>query len=101
MKTITSTFVAGLLLASAGLANAGPVALTDAQMDGVTAGGTAIALGAAGSFGDWVSHTGAYTQTLVNDNTFAGGAAQSYAVAVSYLGVALAGSTAASTATLP
>lgn len=104
MKTITSTFVAGLLLASAGLANAEPVALSDAQMDGVSAGaGAALALGIAASFGDWISDTGSYTQTLVVTNVptqFAGGAAQSYAIAQSYLGLAMAGSTAGSTASL-
>ena len=49
MKIMTSTIVASVLLAAASLANAEPVALSDAQMDQVSAGATAIALAGAGA----------------------------------------------------
>ena len=61
MKSITSTIVAGVLLAAASFANAEPVALSDAQMDQVSAGATALAGAGALSFGDLISSTGAYT----------------------------------------
>lgn len=59
------SLVAGAaLLALAGTANAGQP-LSNAQMDGVTAGGTAISNAASVTFGEVLSDTASQTQTNV------------------------------------
>jgi len=61
MKLI-KTIIAGVLVVGMGSALANePVALTEAQMDNVTAGGTAVAL----SFGNAFGFIGAITNTWV------------------------------------
>ncbi|MGE5319868.1 MAG: hypothetical protein ACM3KD_06800 [Hyphomicrobiaceae bacterium] len=101
MKIMTSTIVASVLLAAASLANAAPVALSDAQMDGVTAGATAIAAAGAGAFGDLISATGAYTNTVAVAPGFARAGALSTAIAASVYWGAAAQSAAHATASLP
>lgn len=99
---LTNCIVAGMLVASAGFANAAPVALSDAQMDGVSAGATAIGVAGAISLGDMISVTGAYTNTVALDNTFASAHAISGAIASSvWFGPAVAASSASAVATLP
>lgn len=101
MKNV-KTVVAGVLLAAAGLANAGPVALSNAQMDTVSAGSTALALALAGSFGDTISTSGAATTTSTVGGSFASAWASSGAIASSvFFGPAVAGSSALAVATLP
>jgi len=101
MKIMTSTIVASVLLAAASLANAAPVALSDAQMDGVTAGATAIALAGAGAFGDLISATGAYTATQAVAPGFAAASAIGQSIAASVYWGAGASSSAHATASLP
>lgn len=101
MKNV-KTVVAGVLLAAAGLANAGPVALSNDQMDNVSAGATALALGLAGSFGDLISVSGATTSTTTIGIGFASAEAASGAIAASaFFGPATAVSRAVAVATLP
>lgn len=67
MKKFYSLLAGGALLALASTAFAGqPMQLSDRQMDGVTAGGTAIADAAAGAIGDVTADTLAQTQTNVS-----------------------------------
>ena len=101
MKSLTSTVVAGVLLAVAGVANAEPVALSDAQMDQVSAGATAGAGALAGAFGDLISSTGAYTATLAIAPGFASASALSIAIASSVYFPGGAASSAGATASLP
>jgi hypothetical protein len=102
MKNV-KTVVAGVLLAAAGLANAaGPVALSNDQMDNVSAGATALALALAGSFGDLISTSGASTVTSTVGTGFALSTASSGAIAASaFFGPAVASSSALAVATLP
>lgn len=93
--------LAALTLASVGLAQAGPVALTEGQLDHVSAGG--LALASAGSFtlGRLVSVTDANTYTKSIGNDFALGTASSTGIAVSnHHSPAISGSTASTFATL-
>ncbi|HUW28487.1 MAG TPA: hypothetical protein VMV97_07745 [Sulfuriferula sp.] len=101
MKSITSTIVAGVLLAAASFANAEPVALSDTQMDQVSAGATALAGAGAISFGDLISATGAYTRTAAVAPGFASASAISGAIAASLYYGAAAQSVAVATASLP
>jgi len=101
MKSMTSTIIAGVLLAVAGAANAEPVALSDAQMDQVSAGATALAGAGALSFGDLISATGAYTNTTAVAPGFASAAAISGSIAASVYYGAAASSAATATASLP
>jgi hypothetical protein len=103
MKTaICSVLASAALLAFAGAAGAAePVKLSDAQLDGVTASGTAAAAAAATTFGDLLSDTIAETETLVVDNVFAGAAAHSAGLAVSVFFPATSASASAAAATLP
>jgi hypothetical protein len=65
MKMFCSLIAGGALLALASTAFAGqPLQLTDRQLDGVTAGGAAIADGFGFGFGDVTADT--QTQTLTN-----------------------------------
>lgn len=65
MKTKLSSLLAGVsLLALAGVANAGqPMALSDHQMDGVTAGAASTANAAALALGDFLTFTTTQTST--------------------------------------
>jgi len=101
MKIMTSTIVAGVLLAAASLANAEPVALSDAQMDQVSAGATALALAGATAFGDLISATGAYTSTAAVSPGFAAASALGESIAASVYFAAGATSAAHATASLP
>jgi hypothetical protein len=102
MKSITSTIVAGVLLSAASFANAEPVALSDAQMDQISAGATALAAAGALSFGDIISTTAAQTMTAVVAPGFASAVAQSGAIAASVFFLpAGAQSRATANATLP
>ena len=101
MKTITSTIVAGVLLAAAGVANAEPVALSDAQMDQVSAGATAGAAALAAAFGDLISTTQAATSTIAVAPGFASAAALSIAIGSSVYFPGAAASSAAASASLP
>ena len=73
MKTKLLSLLAGAsLVALAGAANAGqPIALSNDQMDGVTAGASAIAVAAALTLGTFDSETTAQTTTNVVGHTFA------------------------------
>jgi hypothetical protein len=103
MKTAICSALAGAaLLATAAAASAAePVKLSDAQMDGVTASGFAIAFGAAATLGDLVSDTFALSETLVIDNAVAAAHAHSAGLAVSVLFGAASTSTSQAAATLP
>jgi len=101
MKNITSTIVAGVLLAAAGVANAEPVALSDAQMDQVSAGATALGWGGAISFGDLIAATSANTQTVAVAPGFAAASTVSGAIAASVYYGAVAQSGAHAVASLP
>lgn len=102
MKSITSATVAGVLLAAASFANAAPVALSDAQMDQVSAGATALAGAGALSFGDLISATGATTSTTAIAPGYASATALSGSIAASvWFGPAAAQSAATATASLP
>jgi predicted nicotinamide N-methyase len=72
MKKLISLAAGATLLALASTANAAqPVALTDGQMDGVTAGGVAIANGASLALGEVTAETATETSTNV-DTVFPG-----------------------------
>jgi hypothetical protein len=104
MKTAIRSALAGAaLLASAGAAGADdPVKLSDAQMDGVTASGFAVAVGQAFALGDFGSDTFATSSTFVDDNVFAAAQAHSGAAASSvFFFPAVAASRAEAAATLP
>lgn len=78
MKSLTSV-LAGVLLASTGIANAAQP-LTDAQMDDVSAGATAFAEAVAGALGALAAVTAASTFTQTVNNLGATGTAQSGAI---------------------
>lgn len=101
MKSMTSTIVAGALLAAAGIANAEPVALSDAQMDQVSAGATALAGAGALSFGDLIAASTAYTTTTAVAPGLAAAGAISGSIAASVWYGAAASSVAHATASLP
>jgi len=64
MKTKFCSLLAGVaLLALAGAANAQPLTLSEAQMDGVTAGAAATANAAALALGDFLTFTTTQTST--------------------------------------
>lgn len=104
MKSMTSV-IAGLLLAGAGAANAAqPVALSDAQMDSVSAGATAISAAAAQALGAIAAQTGATTTTITVGNVRATATGSSTAIALTanpLFGPAVALSGSASGASLP
>jgi hypothetical protein len=84
MKKLIPLAAGAALLALASTANAAqPVALTDGQMDGVTAGGTAIGNAAALALGEVLADTQTQTSTNVDTVTFfiAIGQAQASALA--------------------
>jgi hypothetical protein len=65
MKRMIPIVAAGVLFATAGLANAAEP-LSAAQMDGITAGASAIALGNAAAAGNILTSTYTATGTLVD-----------------------------------
>lgn len=101
MKSMTTTIVASVLLATASLANAAPVALSDAQMDGVTAGATALAGAGSLAFGDLIAASTAYTTTTAVAPGLAAAGAISGSIAASVWYGAAASSVAHATASLP
>jgi hypothetical protein len=104
MKSMTSV-IAGLLLAGAGAANAAqPITLSEAQMDSVSAGATAISTAAAAALGAITAQTGATTATTTVGNVLATATGASTAIAVTVnplFGPAVAVSGSASGASLP
>ncbi|MDA8381487.1 MAG: hypothetical protein M0037_00165 [Betaproteobacteria bacterium] len=101
MKHVT-TLVAAALFAAAGVASANPVALSNAQMDQVSAGATALASAGALTLGDLISASEASTTTTAIAGLSASAAAQSMAAAASvYFTPAVAGSAAQAAASLP
>lgn len=105
MKNVKK-IVAGVLFTAAGLANAaGPVALSNTQMDTVSAGAVALATGAAASLGDFISSSSVDSITSTSALTgfhFALAAVTSKSIASSvFFTPAIAASTAAAVATLP
>jgi hypothetical protein len=110
MKTKLSSLLAGVsLLALAGVANAGqPLALSDHQMDGVTAGAAATANAGGLALGDFLTFTTTQTSTdavtsiaSIKQVGSSFGGAFSAAAAASALFQAAAVSHADSSATLP
>jgi hypothetical protein len=103
MKTPLFSLVAGAaMLTLAGTAGAGePVQLSNAEMDGVTAGGFAQAVGQAATVGDLLSETVALTATNVNGNVFATAQAQAAGLAASVLFGAASAARSTAAATLP
>jgi hypothetical protein len=103
MKTgICSAIAGAALLALAGNASADePAKLSDAQMDGVTAGGIAMAEAAALTAGDLLSETIAATQTSVDNSILATSAAESTGLAASVVFPAVSASESAAAAALP
>ena len=103
MKTaICSALASIVLLASAGAASAGErVELSDAQMDGLTASGTAEAVAAAATLGDLLSETMAVSETSVNDGVLAVGQAQSAGLATSVVFGAASATRSTAAAALP
>ncbi|MBV8456453.1 MAG: hypothetical protein JO122_07535 [Acetobacteraceae bacterium] len=101
MKMFCSLIAGGALLALASTAFAGqPLQLTDRQLDGVTAGGAAIADGFGFAFGD----VSADTQTMTLTNVAPGlalGKAASLTVAAGLWFPAVAASHSDATATAP
>lgn len=85
MKTgICSAIAAAAFIALAGNASADePAQLSDAQMDGVSAAGVAMALTEATSAGDLLSETVGATETLVDNSILATAQAGSMALAAS------------------
>lgn len=77
-----SLFAGAALLALAGTANAGQLQLSDRQMDGVTAGGTALADAAALALGEAFSDTATQTSTNVSTVTPRIAVGQSFAQAL-------------------
>jgi hypothetical protein len=104
MKTTFTSLVAGAaMLALAGVANAGePVALSDSQMDTVSAGALALANAAALAIGNLGADTASATQTLADAANFVAiGQAASASAASSILVWATGSSAAQSAAALP
>jgi hypothetical protein len=103
MKTGICTAIAGVaLLALAGNASADePKKLSDTQMDGVTAGGMAIAEAAAFTAGDLLSETAVATETFVDNSILATGKATSAGLAASVVFPAVSASESVAAATLP
>lgn len=105
MKSLTSV-LAGLLLASAGVANAAQP-LSEIQMDSVSAGATAVATALAGAAGALAAVTAAGTSTNTVNNSLATATAASTAIAATViipggpLLPAIAASSATVVATLP
>lgn len=93
MKTKLFSAVAGVaLLALAGAANAGePVRLSDAQMDGVTAGTTAVSVGIGIAVGDLAAASVVTADTVVIGlNATATGSTTSVAASLAGPAVAVA-----------
>jgi hypothetical protein len=101
MKSITSTIMAGVLLTAAGFANAEPVALSDVQMDQVSAGATALAGATAVSLGDLISSVQSLTNTAAQAPGFASATAISASISASLLYAAGSQSQAVAFASLP
>jgi hypothetical protein len=103
MKTGTCFAIAGVaLFALAGNASAEELTkLSDAQMDGVTAAGIAIADAAAATAGDLLSESLAITATFVDNSILATAEAGSTGLAASVVFPAASASESAAAASLP
>ena len=103
MKTGICSAIAGVaLLALAGNASADePKKLSDTQMDGVTAGGMAVAEAAALTAGDLLSETVGMTETFVDNSSLATAQATSAGLAASVVFPAVSASESAAAAALP
>jgi hypothetical protein len=103
MKTgICSAIAAAAFIALAGHASADePAQLSDAQMDGVTGSGIAIAQAIAATASDLLSETRAESESFVNDSVLATGTAASTAMAASVFFPAVAASESTAAAALP
>jgi len=103
MKTgICSAIAGAALLAFAGNASAEePAKLSDAQMDGVTAAGIAMAEALSITAGDLLSETVASTETSVNNSILATATAETTGLAASVVFPATSGSASTAAAALP
>ena len=103
MKTgICSAIAVAAFVALAGTASADEsTQLSDAQMDGVTASGIAIAQAAALTAADLLSETAVATETFVDDSVLATAAAQSTGLAASVFFPAESASQSQAAAALP
>lgn len=99
---ILSTILAGGLAVAAGTALAAqPSQLTDAQMDGVSAGATAIAQGGTLTLGDLLSETISVSVAVAIGNSYAAASNETGGIAASVFFPAASLSESASVATLP
>jgi hypothetical protein len=99
---IISAILAGGLAVAAGVALADqPLQLTEAQMDGVSAGATAIAAGASATLGDLLSETVSISTATAIDNTFASASNTTIGIASSVFFGAASASTSGSASSLP
>ncbi|MCA8881265.1 MAG: hypothetical protein KDA73_15210 [Rhodobacteraceae bacterium] len=96
-----SAILAGGLTVAAGAALADNYKLTDAQMDGVSAGATAIAFGASGAVGDLLAETIDVSAAQAQAGVFAAATNSSTALAASTWFGAAAASSSTSAASLP
>jgi hypothetical protein len=103
MKTgICSAILAAAFVALAGNASADePAQLSDAQMDGVTASGIAIAQAAAATASDLLSETAAVSESFVDNSVLATAQAESAAIAASVFFPAVSASQSQAVAALP
>jgi hypothetical protein len=103
MKTGICSAIAGVaLLALAGNASADePKKLSDAQMDGVTAAGIAIAKATALTAGDLLSETASATETYVDNSILATAQGASTGLAASVVFPAVSASKSVAAAALP
>jgi hypothetical protein len=103
MKTgVCSAIAAVALVALAGNASADePAQLSDAQMDGVTASGIAIAQATAATASDLLSETAAVSEAFVDDSALATAQAESTALAASVFAPAESASQSQAAAALP
>jgi hypothetical protein len=104
MRTkLCSAMLGAALLASAGHASAAePLRLSDAQLDSVTGGATAVAIGAAAALGDIVSASATNVAAAVNGpNAAAASQSASVAVATFVFAPAVAASFSQATVTGP
>jgi hypothetical protein len=103
MKTgICSAIAAAAFVTLAGNASADEsTQLSDAQMDGVTASGIAIAQAAAATASDLLSETAAVSESFVDDSVLAAAQAESTALAASVFFPAESASQSQAAAALP
>lgn len=96
-----SAILAGGLTVAAGAAMADPITLTDAQLDGVNAGATAVTAGASAALGDLIAETISVSQAVAVAGNFATAQNETAALAASTFFGAAAASESVSAASLP